>query len=80
MDNKKKLVIFILVLGLYKVIGALKKRSIGLDFEELKKQFPMIKVKLMIQELNTQYTPYFIHYYQQLVNLKREYGQTNQIF
>ena len=30
--------------------------------------------------MHTLYTPYFIHCYQQLVNLKREYGQTNQIF
>jgi len=63
MDNKKKIVFFIFIFGLFKVYGALKKRATADNFEQLKAKFPAIKVKLMIQELNTQYTPYFIHYY-----------------
>ena len=74
MDNKKKFVVILFIYGLYKIIGALKKTSYSENFQKLTQKYPQIKVKLMIQELNTQYTPYFIHYYQQLVNLRREYG------
>ena len=44
------------------------------------KIFTKQKLQLIIIELNTQYTPYFVHYYYQLINLKREYGQTNHAF
>lgn len=34
----------------------------------------------MLIEMHTQYTPFFTHYHQQIVNLRDQYGQTNLNF
>ena len=39
-------------------------------------KFPKEKVEMIIQELNTAYTPYFNHAHTQLVNLKIQFGSS----
>ena len=41
-------------------------------------KFPKEKVEMIIQELNTAYTPYFNHAHIQLVNLKIQFGSSQQ--
>ena len=35
---------------------------------------------MIIEELNMNYQPFFVHYWGLLCNLKREYGHTNLVF
>ena len=77
MSRKQRLLISVLVaLGILKLIhqkAISMQNTLNLNTQSYTKK----KMELILEELHTNYTPYFIHYYQQLVNLKRDYGQTN---
>lgn len=78
-QSRNKLAVTILILfGVIKVFNKLRSYTMLQNIDVKIHTLP--KVRMILIEMHTQFTPYFIHYHQQLVNLKKEYGQANLTF